>query len=113
VVAQKAGVVALRDDGYLERCEPKIKQAKQFLVDELGRVGFTVVPSKTNFFLVRAGDGKKFRSALLRRGIMVRDCASFGLPEYVRIAPRTMPECQKLIATIQALKRGGELDANI
>ena len=113
VVAQKAGVVALRDDSYLERCEPKIKQAKQFLVDELGRVGFTVIPSKTNFFLVRAGDGKKFRSALLRRGIMVRDCASFGLPEYVRIAPRTMPECQKLIATIQALKRGGELDANI
>jgi len=113
VVAQKAGVVALRDDGYLERCEPKIKQAKQFLVDELGRLGFTVIPSKTNFFLVRVGDGKTFRSALLRHGILVRDCASFGLPEYIRIAPRTMPECQKLIATIQALKHGGELDANI
>jgi len=72
-----------------------------------------VIPSKTNFFLVRVGDGKKLRTTLLKHGMLVRDCASFGLPEYVRIAPRTMPECQKFIATIQALKRDGELDTNI
>ncbi len=113
VVAQKAGVAALKDASYLERCKPKIKQAKQFLVDEFCRVGFTVIPSKTNYFLVRVGNGKTLRTALLRHGIMVRDCASFGLPEYIRIAPRTMPECRKLIATIQALKRGGDLGVNI
>ena len=113
VVAQKAGVVVLSEPSYLERCKQKIKQAKQFLVDEFCRVGFTVIPSKTNFFLVRVGDGKKLRTTLLKHGMLVRDCASFGLPEYVRIAPRTMPECQKLIATIQTLKRDGELDANI
>jgi len=59
------------------------------------------------------GDGKGFRVALLRHGILVRDCTSFGLPEYVRIAPQTMSQCQKLIATIKALKRNGELDANV
>jgi histidinol-phosphate aminotransferase len=108
-VAQQAGVAALRDDLYLERCKPKIEQAKRFLVDELGQIGFTVVPSDTNFFLVRVGDGRAFRSALLKQGILVRDCASFGLAEYVRIAPRTMPECRKLIAAVQALRSGGEL----
>jgi len=72
-----------------------------------------VVPSKANFFLVRVGDAKAFRTALLKHGILVRDCSSFGLPDYIRIAARTMPECQKLITTIQALKRDGELDANI
>jgi len=113
VLAQQAGVAALKDADYLERCKPKIKQAKQFLVGELRRLGFTVIPSKTNYFLVRVGDGKTFRSALLKHGILVRDCASFGLPEYIRIAPRIMPECRKLIATIQALKRGGGLDTNI
>ena len=65
------------------------------------------------FFLVRVGDAKAFRAALLRHGILVRDCTSFGLPGYIRIAPRTMPECQKLITTIEALKGEGELDANI
>lgn len=113
VVAQKAGVIALKDTEYLKRCESKIRQAKQFLIDELSRIGFTLVPSTTNFFLVKVGDGKSFRNALLQHGIMVRDCNSFGLPEYIRIAPRTMPECQKLIATIKALKREGELNVSI
>jgi len=113
VVAQKAGVVALKDTQYLKRCESKIRQAKQFLIGELERIGFTIVPSKTNFFLVKVGDGKSFRNALLRYGIMVRDCTSFGLPEYVRIAPRTMPECQKLISTIETLKRERKLYAGI
>jgi len=113
VVAQKAGVIALKDTEYLKRCESKIRQAKQFLINELSQIGFELLPSKTNFFLVKVGDGKSFRNALLRHGIMVRDCASFGLPEYVRIAPRTMPECQKLIDTIQALKREGELIVSI
>jgi len=111
IMAQKAGVIALGDTDYLERCKQEIRQAKQFLISELCRIGFTLVPSSTNFFLVRVGDAKAFRTALLRHGILVRDCTSFGLPEYVRIAPRTMPECQKLITTIQSLKQEGKLDA--
>jgi len=109
VMAQKAGVIALEDTDYLEQCKQQIRQAKQFLMDELSRMGFTLVPSKANFFLVRVGDAKVFRSALLKHGILVRDCSSFGLPEYIRIAPRTMPECQKLITAIHSLKQQGEL----
>jgi len=111
-MAQKAGVIALEDSNYLERCKQKIRQAKQFLIDELCRLGFTLVSSNTNFFMVRVANAKAFRTALLRHGILVRDCASFGLPEYIRIAPRTMPECQRLITTIQAIKHDGGLDAN-
>ena len=103
-VAQKAGVIALDNTDHLERCKREISQAKQFLIGELYRIGFTLVPSSTNFFLVKVTDARGFRTALLRHGVLVRDCTSFGLPEYVRIAARTMPECQRLIATIQALK---------
>ena len=113
IAAQKAGVTALKETDYLDQCKKKIMEAKKFLMDELAQLGFPLLPSTTNFFLVKVGDGRVFRSALLRYGILVRDCASFGLPEYVRIAPRTMPECRKLIITIKKLKRKGELDANI
>lgn len=113
IVAQKAGVMALRETDYLDQCTKKIMEAREFLTDELSRIGFLCLPSRTNFFLMKVGDGKAFRSALLRQGILVRDCASFGLPEYIRVAPRTMPECQKLIATILSLKQKGELNANI
>jgi histidinol-phosphate aminotransferase len=36
----------------------------------------------------------------------VRDCSSFGLPSYIRIAPRTLPECQRLVAAIREVKKG-------
>ncbi|MFC1907878.1 pyridoxal phosphate-dependent aminotransferase [Chloroflexota bacterium] len=113
VIAQKAGVVALNDTVYLEQCKQKIRQAKQFLIDELCRIGFTLVPSKANFFLMKVGNAKAFRATLLRYGILVRDCASFELPEYIRIAPRTMPECQRLIDTIKSLKKEGELSVHV
>jgi len=113
IVAQKAGVIALRETDYFDQCKKHIMEAKKFLIDELSQLGFPSLPSRANFFLLRVGSGKTFRSALLRHGILVRDCASFGLPEYVRIAPHTMPKCQKLIAAIRKLKHAGELDANI
>ena len=112
IVAQRAGVVVVRDYDFLERCKKKISRAKLFLTNELCRLGFTLLPSKTNFFLVKVGSGKDFRVALLRHGILVRDCAPFGLPEYARIAPRTMPECRKLITAIETIKYGGGLNGS-
>lgn len=104
IVAQKAGVAALGQNDYLERCQKKVRLAKDYLTKELQSLGFTVLPSRANFFLMRVGNAAGFRAELLIHGIIVRDCASFGLPEYVRIAPRTMAECRKLINAIRALK---------
>lgn len=98
VIAQEAGLAALASPAHLEESRRKIKEAKEFLVIELGRLGLKPLPAEAHFFLVKAGDAGAFRRALLRDGILVRDCASFGLPDYVRISPRTLPECRKLIS---------------
>ena len=102
-LAQKAGIVALENEEYLRHCQAKIKEAKQYLVTELSCLGLTPLPSEASFFLVKVGDAKAFRFELLKRKMLVRDCTSFGLPEYVRIAPRTPPECQKLVAAIKEI----------
>jgi histidinol-phosphate aminotransferase len=107
-IAQKAGSMML-DDDYLEETRPKIREAKQFLLDGLSRLGFRTVPSDAHYFLVKVGDARAFRTALLRRGIQVRDCTSFGLPQYIRISPRTLPECQKFMDIIADLKNKGDL----
>jgi len=108
--AQKAGVLALKDGVYLKECEGKIRKAKQFLIDGLKVLGFTVLPSTTNFFLVKVDSGKEFRARLLKRGILVRDCASFGLPQYARIAVLTLPQCRRLINVLKEIRHSGELD---
>jgi len=100
IIAQKIGTAVLNNGEYLEQSLGQIQEAKRFLTGELSRLGFKVVPSDANYFLVKVGSARSFRHTLLRHGIIVRDCSSFGLPEYVRIAPRTMPECEKLITAI-------------
>lgn len=109
-IAQKVGAMVLQGADYFEQTEGKIKKAKHYLIDQLSRLGFQLLPSDTNYFLVKVGNANTFRTALLKHGIQVRDCTSFGLPMYVRVGTRTMPECHRLIATIEQLKNKGEVD---
>jgi histidinol-phosphate aminotransferase len=100
-IAQKAGIFALKTDSYIEECGIKIQEGKNLLIKELSQLGLEVVPSQTNFFLVKVRLAFEFRQALLQLGFLVRDCTSFGLPSYIRLAPRTLPECHKLIEAIK------------
>jgi histidinol-phosphate aminotransferase len=100
-VAQKAGVFALKTDGYLEECRTKIIEAREFLIEGLKGLGLSPLPSQTNFFLVRVGDAAGLRQALLRKGMLVRDCTSFGLPGYIRLAPRPIAECRTLLSAMK------------
>jgi len=104
-LAQKAGIVALENEEYLNYCRAELEKAKSYLITELSALGLSPLPSKANFFLVEVGDARIFRMELLKRKILVRDCTSFGLPQYIRIAPRTLPECQKLIASVKEIMK--------
>jgi histidinol-phosphate aminotransferase len=100
-IAQAAGVFALQSDGYVENCGIKIREAKELLMKELGLLGLSPVPSKANFFLVKVKHASGLKRALLEKGILVRDCSSFGLHDYIRLAPRSIPDCRKLLAAIK------------
>ena len=104
-LAQKAGITAIASEGYLKRCQIELREAKNYLIAELSGLGLPPLPSEANFFLVKVGDAPRFRRELLKRMILVRDCTSFGLPQYVRIAPRPLPQCQKLITAIKEMKK--------
>jgi len=106
-LAQKASVVAIKEEGYLKRCQIELREAKKYLIAELSRLGLPPLPSEANFFLVKVGDASRFRHELLKRKMLVRDCSSFGLPQYIRVAPRTLLECQSLVAAIKEVRSAG------
>lgn len=106
--AQAAGLAALADHAHLERAREVVASARTYLVRELSRLGLKVYPPAANFVLVGVGDGRRWRERLLRRGLCVRDCASFGLPDCVRIGVRTGPECARLVEGIAREQSGGE-----
>ncbi len=114
-LAQAAGLAALSDEEHLRRSIEALHCAGRILKDEIQALGWRLLPSAVHFFLMDVGNGAAFRSALLRHNILVRDCASFGLPAYVRIAPRRPEENARLIAVLRALTpsfqyNGGQTD---
>ena len=99
-MAQAAGVAALNDVTHLTQTLAQVSQDKAALVAELESLGLTPLPSATHFFLCRVGQASALRRSLLRQGILVRDCASFGLPDYMRIASRRARENARLVETL-------------
>jgi histidinol-phosphate/aromatic aminotransferase/cobyric acid decarboxylase-like protein len=72
-------------------------------------MGYEPVPSLTNYFLLPVGNGAQFRQKLLKQGILVRDCASFGLPSFVGIATRKLEENEQLLETLPRPSKGRAL----
>ena len=103
-LAQAAGVAALSDEAHLRVSLDALGQAKEKLVTALMDLGLRPLSSAVHFFLVPVGDGCTFRQELLQQGILVRDCASFGLPVFVRIATRRPEENARLVKAISALR---------
>lgn len=109
--AQAAGLAALQEKEHLRRSLRLLDDDKAYLASALAALGVEVCPSAASFFLVKVGCGADFRQALLQEGCCVRDCASFGLPEYVRIGVRTRPECQRLVSAVaEVLAKGRALE---
>ena len=102
-LAQSAGIAALADDDYLPRAREAVFRAKDYLVGELAALGFAVLPSEANFLLVEVGDAAAWRARLLTKGIVVRNCASFGLPQYIRVGIRRLPDCKRLVESMRDL----------
>ena len=101
--AQAAGVVVMAERERLAQSLSELARAKPSLVDGLASLGRAPLPSATHFFLVRVGDGAATREALLRRGILVRDCASFGLPEFIRLSTQTPEANARLLAVMREI----------
>ncbi|MFN8533014.1 MAG: histidinol-phosphate transaminase [Dehalococcoidia bacterium] len=81
-----AGLAALADPGWPERGRCLAREGLDRVASELARRGLSPVPSAANFLIVAVPNAAAVRRTLFERGVLVRDCASFGLPGYLRIA---------------------------
>lgn len=103
-LAQAAGeFIFTRAAGFMEVCRAKIGRRRRELRRALEKLGFWVSDSAANFLLVRTGNGAACARFLLEsHGIAVRDCTSFGLPQYIRVAVLRRSENRRLVAGLAA-----------
>ena len=86
-----AGVAALEDQAFVERNRAHNRAERDFLAQQLGRLGLDFTPSVANFLLVElpetpgrtAADALAFLKA---RGVLVREMSAYGLPSHLRVS---------------------------
>jgi histidinol-phosphate aminotransferase len=98
--AQAAGLAALADVEHATKVRAAVAASREHLRAGLLKLGLALEPSVTNFVLVQVGDGADVAAQLLAEGIAVRDCASFGLPAYIRIGVRSIADQDRLLAAL-------------
>jgi histidinol-phosphate aminotransferase len=100
-LAQTAACAALSSEGlqWLENSLTRMRDARAQLCADLEQLDVAFESSQTNYLCLRL-PGQLLAAQLLDRRIAVRDCTSFGFPEYTRIAVRTPDENAQLIAAL-------------
>jgi histidinol-phosphate/aromatic aminotransferase/cobyric acid decarboxylase-like protein len=100
-MAQAAAIAACSERAFVDDSRRKLLADRDQLAAELVRLGLSPIASTAGFFLVRVGDARELRHRLLaRHHILVRDCASFGLPEYIRLAARPAADRARLVGAL-------------
>ena len=99
--AQAAALAALAEDEFVAASRARLADDREALRRGLERLGFAPLPSIAPYLAFQAGDAAALRGRLLRRGILVRDCASFGLPGFVRVAARPPRDRDMLLAALE------------
>ena len=86
-IAQAAGVAALTDDEFTAKTIAINHAGREQLYRGFEKLGLSFIESHTNFVLVRIGlQAISVQKKLLKRGVIVRPCDIYGLPEFLRVS---------------------------
>ena len=78
------------------------RKEREFLYQGFSRLGLEYAESHTNFILVRIGpEALSVYEGLMKMGVIVRPCAGYDLPEYLRISIGTREENKRLLSSLE------------
>ncbi|MCO8121060.1 5,6-dimethylbenzimidazole synthase [Stieleria sp. TO1_6] len=101
-VVQSVAVAALESQSHYDDAMKRMIVQRTRLINEFTDRGFNPLPTETGFFLLPVEDSAALVERLLQSGVLVRDCESFGLENYVRIAVGDTNANDRLLAALDA-----------
>ena len=104
-LAQSLGEIAISDEPYYQAITAKIVSVRDQFSSDLGKLGWTVLPSKANFVFARKQGvpGKEIYLRLKERGILVRYFDGAKVRDFVRITIGTREDMQRLLGEMRSL----------
>jgi len=98
---QTAALAALKDHDHLHRSVALNQSEMTRVCGGLEALGLGCLPSAANFLCVEFGDqSATVYENLLRRGVIVRPVANYGLPRFLRISIGTAEENARLLQVL-------------
>ena len=98
IPALEGALAALQDDDHLKRTIELNDRGLDFLREALSARGFEVIPSVGNFLTFDLGrPAAPIYDALLRKGVIVRPIANYGMPQHLRVTIGTALENQAFL----------------
>lgn len=109
-IASAAAVHLLKNKEFLEMSRQVVIKELEWLTGALTSIGLRPLRSSTNFMLVDVrGTGMnsgEIAERMMHEGILIRDCRSFGLDGYVRVAVRRREENERLVIAFRKILEG-------
>lgn len=103
-LAQAVVPAALASEPSLARIRERLFSAREHLASALNEAGFITRNSQTIYLLFQVESAQMVKEKLLlEHRIRVRDCTSFGLPDWVRVAAREGDATDRLVTALRAL----------
>lgn len=97
-LAQVAAIAALDDAEHLDRSRAINAEGIRRIAAEVGKAGYSTVPSNANFVCIKLGrDAGPVFQALLRKGVIVRSGDPLGMPGYIRVSIGTEDEVSEFL----------------
>ncbi|MPZ46177.1 MAG: histidinol-phosphate transaminase [Betaproteobacteria bacterium] len=100
-IALAAAQAALDDEAFVRRSREVNFTGMAALAAGFKRLELPYIPSVGNFVTVRVGDGAEIFRRLLRRGVIVRPIAGYGLPAHLRVTIGTEAENARLLQALE------------
>ena len=100
-----AGHAALMEQAYFDEKCAEIIRVREFVTEELTKLGFTVLQSKTNFVFARSGKikGEDLYQKLKARGVLVRHFNTQRIAEFNRITIGTQAQMQVFLEKVKEI----------
>ena len=100
-IAQAAAVAVLGDEAYYRKIAKEVEVQRQYLYHSLQTMEIAFEESFTNFILVQVGeDSTQVAGRLLKKGVIIRDMAVWGLKGYIRVSIGSASENKRFIKTL-------------
>ena len=101
----RAGAEALAEQRYYDKCCQAIMETRDRTAEQLRGMGFTVLPSRTNFLFVRREglDGAAIYRGLKDRGVLVRHFDQARIQDFVRVTVGTPEQMNTFLEKLREL----------